>query len=123
MTPPRGKVGDGCSSSCDDTSVCKWSTSEGKSPYSVCYEQDGLRCDATTYTCVALSGPGGKCTDSSDCGVHADCRDGTCVARVKLGADCSNGKSCDSGLQCGSASSTDYTCKKFSIAWDGSCNP
>jgi hypothetical protein len=124
MTPPRGKAGDGCSSSCDDVTVCKWGTSEGKSPYSACYEQDGLRCDTTTtFTCVPITAPGAKCTDYAECGVHAECNNQTCVAKVKLGASCSNGKICDSGLQCVSSGGSVYACQKYSVAWSGSCSP
>jgi hypothetical protein len=122
MAPPRGKAGDGCAATCDDYTSCRWSTSEGKSPYAMCYEADGLRCDRESHTCVALNAVGAKCADFTECGAHADCSNEICVARAKLGADCGR-TSCDSGLQCGSGTGSAYTCQKASIAWSGSCSP
>ena len=124
MTPPRGKAGDGCSVTCDDTSVCKWGVSSGKSPYSVCYDQDGLRCDSTTNTCVPVSAIGAACPTYSDCGVHAECTNGTCLALASVGQDCGNGQRCDRNLECVSnASGTTDTCRTLSVAWSGSCSP
>ena len=123
VTPPRGTAGDGCSVTCDDATLCKWGTSGGKSPYSACYEEDGLRCDAKTETCVPLTAPGEKCTDFTECGTHADCREGICQAMAPLGADCGNGRSCDRMLQCMSNADSSYTCQKMSVAWRGSCSP
>jgi len=124
MTPPRGKAGDGCSVTCDDTSVCKWGVSSGKSPYSVCYDQDGLRCDSTTNTCVPVSAIGAACSTYSDCGAHAQCTNGTCLALARVGQDCGSGQSCGPSLQCVSnASGTTYTCRALSVAWSGSCSP
>jgi hypothetical protein len=124
MTPPRGKAGDGCAVTCDDTSVCKWGLSEGKSPYSVCYDQDGLRCDSTTNTCVAVTGVGKPCTDYSECGAHAECASGTCQAFAQAGQACSPGPRCDRNLSCTADSAgTKYTCQTLSVAWSGSCSP
>ena len=123
MTPPRGKAGDGCAVTCDDTTVCKWGTGGGKSPNAVCYDQDGLRCDSTTNTCVAVAAIGAPCPNFNECGTHAVCSSsGTCQATAKVGQDCSNGKYCDSSLQCIS-SGTSSRCQNLSIAWSGSCNP
>jgi hypothetical protein len=124
MTPPRGKPGDGCAVTCDDTTVCKWGTSGGKSPNSVCYDQDGLRCDSTTNTCVAVTAIGKACTDYSECGAHAECSNGTCQAVAQLGQDCSGSQRCDRNLQCiASSGGTNYTCQTLSMAWSGSCSP
>ena len=123
MTPPRGKAGDGCAVTCDDATDCKWGTSGGKSPNSVCYDQDGLRCDSTTNTCVPVTAIGAVCTDYSECGAHAACSNGTCQALAKSGQDCGSGPGCDSNLQCVSSSGTAYTCQPLSIAWSGSCSP
>jgi hypothetical protein len=122
MVPPQGKAGDGCSVTCDDYTSCKWTTSEGKSPYAVCQESDGLRCAYESHTCVALTAAGAKCAEFTECGSHADCSNGICVARVKLGADCSR-TACDRGLQCGNGTGSAYVCQKASIAWSGSCSP
>jgi hypothetical protein len=122
MVPPRGKAGDGCSVTCDDYTSCKWTTSEGKSPYVMCYEADGLYCAYESHTCVALKAAGAACADFNECGTHADCTNGICVARTKLGADCSR-TSCDRGLQCGNGTGSAYICQKASIAWSGSCSP
>jgi len=121
MTPPRGKAGDGCSVTCDDTTDCKWGTSGGKSPNAVCYDQDRLRCDSTTSTCVAVTAVGAACTDYSECGTHAACTNGTCQALAKVGQDCSS-QSCDSNLQCNSNGAA-HTCQTLSMAWRGSCSP
>jgi hypothetical protein len=124
MTPPKGKAGDGCAVTCDDYTDCKWSVSSGKSPNSVCYEADGLRCDDTTSTCVALTLPGKACTSFIECGSHAECTNDICVAKLKLGQACGNGQAgCDTDLECLSSGSTTYTCQKFSVAWSGSCTP
>jgi hypothetical protein len=122
VVPPRGKAGDACAVTCDDYSICKWTTSQGRSPYSQCHEPDGLRCDYGSFTCVPLKAAGDKCADSTECGAHSDCSYGTCVARTKLGADCSR-IPCDRGLQCGNGTGSAYICQKASIAWSGSCSP
>lgn len=123
MTPPRGKAGDGCSVTCDDITLCKWGTSGGKSPFSACYDQDGLRCDTSTYTCVPFTAVGAKCADFSECGAHAECTNGTCQAKAALGAPCGGSTTCDSGLQCNSTGGSTSTCQKLSVAWSGSCSP
>lgn len=123
MTPPRGTAGDGCSVTCDDTTLCAWNTRAGKSPYSVCYDQDGLRCDPVGFTCVSITAPGAKCSDFSECGTHAECLNGTCQTKVNLGADCGTGPNCDNSLQCRRDGGAGYTCQKLSIAWGGSCSP
>jgi hypothetical protein len=123
MTPPRGKAGDGCSVTCDDYTTCSWTTSGGKAPYAVCYDQDGLRCDSVTSTCVPITAVGAKCTDFTECGEHAECANGTCQAKKKLGADCGTGVYCDSGLECRNTGDAIYKCQKYSIAWSGSCSP
>ena len=122
MTPPRGKAGDGCAVTCDDTTVCKWGTSGGKSPNAVCYDQDGLRCDSTTNTCVAITPAGKACTDFSECGAHADCTDGTCQPYAQVGQYCGGSQRCDRNLQCG-GTGTKPACQTLSMAWSGSCSP
>ena len=124
MTPPRGKAGDGCAVTCDDTTVCKWGISSGKSPYSVCYDQDKLRCDSTTNTCVAVTAVGKACTDYSECGAHAECSNATCRAFAQVGQDCGGVQGCDRNLQCiANSSGTKSTCQTLSMAWSGSCSP
>jgi hypothetical protein len=122
-TPPKGKAGDGCAVTCDDATTCGWTTSGGKSPYAVCYDQDGLRCDSVSFTCVSVTKVGAACSDFTECGEHAECSNGTCQAKLKVGATCGAGPSCDSGLQCRSNGGTGYTCQTLSIAWSGSCSP
>jgi hypothetical protein len=123
MTPPRGKAGDGCAVTCNDTSSCEGGTTGGRSPYSVCYDQDGLRCDLTTYSCVAVTAIGASCTQDFECGAHATCFNGTCRANATLGEDCSNGQTCDTLLECipSDANFTTITCQKLPLAWSGSC--
>jgi len=124
MTPPRGKAGDGCAVTCDDTTVCKWGTSAGKSPYSVCYDQDKLRCDSATNTCVAVTAIGKPCTDYSECGAHAECSSGACLAFAQVGQECSGMQRCDRNLQCiANSGGTKSTCQTLSMAWSGSCSP
>jgi hypothetical protein len=123
MTPPRGKAGDGCAVTCDDYTTCSWTTSGGKTPYAVCYDQDGLRCDSVTSTCVPITAAGATCSDFSECGEHAECTNGTCLTKKKLGADCGTGAYCDSGLECRNTGDGIYKCQKYSIAWSGSCSP
>jgi hypothetical protein len=124
MTPPRGKPGDGCAATCDDTTVCKWGTSGGKSPYAVCYDQDGLRCDSTTNTCVAVTAVGKPCTTFAECGAHGSCESEICKALVQLGQECGRGPSCDRNLQCISGGAgAKSTCKTLSMGWSGSCSP
>lgn len=122
-TPPRGKAGDGCAVTCDDYTTCSWTTSGGKTPYAVCYDQDGLRCDSESSTCVAITAVGAQCDDFTECGEHAECSNGTCQAKKKLDADCGTGAYCDSGLQCTNTGDAIYKCRKYSIAWSGSCSP
>ncbi len=123
MTPPRGKAGDGCAVTCDDYTTCSWTTSGGKAPYAICYDQDGLRCDSDSSTCVAITAVGATCSDFTECGEHAECSNGTCQAKKKLDADCGTGVYCDSGLQCTNTGDGVYKCRKYSIAWSGSCSP
>jgi hypothetical protein len=123
MTPPRGKVGDGCTVTCDDYTTCSWTTSGGKAPYAICYDQDGLRCDSVSSTCVSVTAVGAKCSDFNECGEHAECDNGVCQAKKKLGADCGTGAYCDSGLECRNTGDGIYKCVKYSIAWSGSCSP
>jgi hypothetical protein len=124
MTPPRGKAGDGCVFTCDDTSLCKLGTSAGRSPYSICYDQDGLRCDLATYTCVAVTAIGKGCMEYGECGTHQTCLNGTCQKRAKAGEDCGNGQQCDDLLECYSSSGgSGYACQKMPLAWSGSCSP
>jgi hypothetical protein len=122
MVPPRGKVGDGCAVTADDVTISKWTTSEGKSPYAVCYESDGLYCEYESHTCLALKAAGAKCLSSTECGAHSNCSGGICVPGAKLGADCSR-ISCDRGMQCGLSAGSPLICQKLSIAWSGSCSP
>jgi hypothetical protein len=124
MTPPRGKAGDGCAVTCDDTTLCEFGTNAGRSPYSACYDQDGLRCDSTTYSCVVVTAIGASCSEDFECGAHAVCTNGACQAMATLGEDCSGGQTCDTNLECvGVINSAIYTCQELSIAWSGSCSP
>ncbi|HEY5956628.1 MAG TPA: hypothetical protein VIV60_08750, partial [Polyangiaceae bacterium] len=115
----RGQLGSACASNCDNTSMCRF-TLMGASPgsgTSVCWDEDGLRCDNDTGTCVALSGIGKAC-DFGTCGSHADCYNDVCRAKGKLSESCADGRSCESTLIC---DGTTQTCVKMSIAWSGSC--
>ena len=113
----RGKIGDPCAVGCDNTTSCRWTINGGNATQTAaCWDEEGLRCDSGTNTCVSLVGMGNSC-DSLTCGAHADCLNGVCVAKGKLGESCSTGRSCESTLSCNSS----YICEKMSIAWSGSC--
>ncbi len=113
----RGVSGDPCHVGCNTTTSCRWTINGGTLTDGVaCWDEDGLRCDNETSTCVPLAGIGQTC-DWVECGEHASCLDGKCVAKGQLGDDCRDGRSCESTLSC---SATD-TCEKVSIAWSGSC--
>lgn len=119
--PRRGVAGDSCIGSCDDTSPCKVSVAAAVSSSAVCYEQDGLVCDAVVFNCVAITPIGSPCMDSAQCGVHATCAVGsfTCQALPKLNGDCSSVGQCDANLQCNSPA---YTCGPVPIASAANCN-
>jgi hypothetical protein len=120
-TPKRGVAGDSCIGSCDDTSRCKVSVAAAVSSSAVCYEQDGLVCDAVVFNCVAITPVGSPCMDSAQCGVHATCAVGsfTCQQLPKLNGDCSGGGPCDANLQCNPPA---YTCGPIPIASPANCN-
>lgn len=119
--PKRGVAGDSCIGSCDDTSPCKVSVAAAVSSSAVCYEQDGLVCDAVVANCVAITAIGSPCMDSAECGVHATCAIGSfmCAALPKLNGDCSSGGQCDANLQCGSTAST---CGPIPLGSAANCN-
>jgi hypothetical protein len=121
VVPRRGKAGDACVATCDDTTTCQWGTGTDIVDPAVCYEQDGVRCDDASDQCVALVVVGNPCSASTydDCGVHATCSYVTsqCVANATVGEDCSNDQTCDSTLICNG-----QTCVS-TIADTNSCNP
>lgn len=113
----RGASGDPCSVDCDNTTTCRWSFGGGSAaPATACWDEDGLRCDTVTNTCVPLAGVGQAC-ESLECGVHASCVNGKCVAKGKLSESCSDGRSCESTLICNS----NHVCEKMSVAYSGNC--
>jgi hypothetical protein len=119
--PKRGVAGDSCIGSCDDTSPCKVSVAAAVSSSAVCYERDGLVCDAVVAQCVAITATGSSCMDSAQCGVHATCTIGSfiCQPLPMLNGDCSGGGQCDANLQC---SPTTYTCGPIPIGSAANCN-
>jgi hypothetical protein len=120
-TPKRGVAGDSCIGSCDNISRCKVSVAAAVSSSAVCYEQDGLVCDAVVFNCVAITPTGSSCLDSAQCGVHATCAIGsfTCQPLPKLNGDCKSSGQCDANLRCNPAT---YTCGPIPIASTSNCN-
>jgi len=114
----RGKLGDACLVTCDNTSSCRWTVMGTTSTATAaCWNEDGLRC-GDADTCVAISAVGQSCDSFVDCGAHANCYNGLCRANGKQGESCANYNSCESTLICDSKT---MTCVKMSIAWTGSC--
>lgn len=116
----RGKLGDDCQVSCDQTTSCRSTLLGGTSTgHAACWDEDGLRCDWDTNQCVKFPGIGQACGDER-CGQNADCISEICVKRGALGDDCSSGPSCGATLTCDPDT---HRCVRMSVAWDGSCNP
>jgi hypothetical protein len=68
-----------------------------------CYGQDGLYCDAATWTCQGLVEAGGSCKSTSACVDTARCDSVTqqCVAKGNEGSACtSTGSECVPGTYC-----------------------
>jgi len=70
----------------------------------LCSSDDGLRCDADSGACVALTADGALCMHSSDCvdGDFCDLATGQCAARHPAGGacvgaalECADGATCD----------------------------
>lgn len=113
-----GKVGDApCRDSSDGAPL---------SEVFSCDQAQGLRCDASSNACAALSKSGESCTFDIDCEATLYCSQGSCVARKDVGDDCAAfvGPACKEELFCdetsskckallasGEACSTDQECK------------
>ena len=87
-----------------------------------CSASDGLRCDATTMTCMALSPIGGACTSFSDCVAGAACNFATsmCVARREVGAACTSSTQCVETAYCDDTSGVCAARKAMGAACAGS---
>lgn len=94
---PRLKVGQTCDRDCHgttDTYSCfTLDAAPGKGD---CFLEDGLRCDAATFKCVALATDGGACQSSSDCaqGLYCTSPDAVCRPLVAVGGACTADSDC-----------------------------
>lgn len=80
----------------------------------ICWEEDGLYCDAKTKKCTRKAAVGEKCDSSQSCAAGAYCGYGSdtttfeneCIALGKLDEPCSSTytTSCETGLHCDSVS-------------------
>jgi hypothetical protein len=101
-----GKAGDTPCLGTRDGSITSFEGSSGDpaSPPSrgfICDVEDGVRCDGTSHTCVALVAEGSPCAGSNGCVATAYCDGQTCVKRLAAGADCSHQSSaCERGAVC-----------------------
>ena len=91
---------------------------------------EGLRCDTTTRTCVALLANGGLCTADGDCESGYCDSSGACTPPRGQGQECDLGR-CDAGLVCegntcvvapaaGQACPA-FVCATGSLCEDGTC--
>jgi len=99
ITAPNGTVGvcssvvhaasgQSCSFTCragDDCRSTTYDTTGAK--LALCFEDEGLYCDATEQHCKALTPIGGACTGNDQCGINAFCST-TCQKRGTLGQAC-----------------------------------
>lgn len=123
---PRGKLGDGCSSTCTEdgnTTSCSGGMGGASSGNASCFTNDGLvcradgkcgaaakvgetcsyddcvasaYCDMSAEKCVARVALGGTCTGEGQCADGAYCGGGTCVAEKATGAACADWVECAS---------------------------
>jgi hypothetical protein len=104
VTPRRGAQSDSCLVTCDDTEPCRWTLTGDPVAAAACYDQDGLRCDDTSNTCVKTVAVGSACSQSiqGECGTHSYCSTATnlCAARSQLGDACGAEVPCDTNLEC-----------------------
>jgi len=128
-TPPHGKNGELCASTCEHGDDCvfdllttpEWSTG-------VCFEDDGLYCKSSGTPGISMCAPivptGGSCADDQfACGSRSYCdsTSGTakCTVSLTLGQTCSTyGTRCMSSLMCG----TDNKCDDLGFAYDTTCS-
>jgi hypothetical protein len=82
-----------------------------QSSITVCHTADGVKCDSTKSTCVALAATGSRCSYTSDC-VRTDyCTSGTssvCATKLGAGATCvvADDAPCGKDLYCAASSKT-----------------
>jgi hypothetical protein len=128
-TPPHGKNGDLCASTCEHGDDCVFDLlTTPEWPTGVCFEDDGLYCKSSgtsgTSTCAPIVPTGGSCADDmSACGSRSYCdsTSGTakCTLSLTLGQTCSSyGTRCLSSLMCG----TDTKCDDLGFAYDTTCS-
>jgi hypothetical protein len=128
-TPPHGKNGELCASTCEHGDDCvfdllttpEWSTG-------VCFEDDSLYCKSSGTPGISMCAPivptGGSCADDLfACGSRSYCdsTSGTakCTVSLTLGQTCSTyGTRCLSSLMCG----TNNKCDDLGFAYDTTCS-
>ena len=119
-TRERGKLGDGCRSTCTETgnsTSCSTSSGQGSNPgTATCFTNDGLFCDST-FHCAVQPALGQTCTNNTPCAGEAFCDNGTCAAKRTTGPcgqsnnGCAATAYCDTATgQCTARKSTGATC-------------
>jgi hypothetical protein len=127
-TPPHGKNGALCASTCEHGDDCVFDLlTTPEWPTGVCFEDDGLYCKSSgtngTSTCAPIVPTGGSCADDLfACGSRSYCDStgGTakCTVSLTLGQACSTyGTRCLSSLMCGA----DTKCDDLGFAYDTTC--
>jgi hypothetical protein len=117
VAPVRGKLGDNCSTTCDDPTSCRVDVAGDPSAAApvACYRSDSLYCD---ITCQKFKALGEVCNASDGCqaGLFCDFDSAICTAPHPNGAVCSGDYQCQSH-KCSADPSTgaDGTCSITSV--------
>ncbi|HEY3816475.1 MAG TPA: hypothetical protein VGL81_04855 [Polyangiaceae bacterium] len=133
---PPGTAGDDCLCTVEGSVTSCGSILPAAAVIYSCDVADGLSCDTSTATCIALSATMGTCAKDLDCapGDYCDFGDPTqrpaeCLPRVAAGAACGTaGPECQAGSFCDPASSTcksdasaGWICANGTACLSGSC--
>ena len=125
---PRGKLGDGCTSTCDasmdgDIGFCydTYIPAGGPTPNGTanCFSNDGLYCSSVDFICQPLVAIGGTCAATSDCQTDAYCDRTVFVCKARLAAggacpqldECMNDLYCNTNLVCANKLPIGATCQ------------
>lgn len=103
---PRGKLGDGCSSTCTEdgnTTSCSGGMGGASSGNASCFTNDGLVC-RDDGKCGAAAKVGETCSyDDCVASAYCDMSAEKCVARVAVGGACTGEGQCADGAYCDGA--------------------
>lgn len=113
---PRGKLGDGCSSTCTEkgsSTMCEGGggtggTGGGTSGNASCYTNDGLYCEGTCKPVIPLDGA----CEYSGCVTGAYCAQGKCTALPGPGSSCAQSYECAPGAYCDETTTTCQAAKQ-----------